>query len=63
MTWLEKSVQERDEIMRQYISEGEQAYMDKGQLSHCPYGLHSQQAIWWKRGFMNAQLGAKIGQT
>lgn len=56
------SVTERDEVVRSTIAEGERAYMDEGNITHCPYPLHGQQAEWWKRGFMNAEIGTKLCQ-
>lgn len=58
--WLEMSVTERDQAMRDIIKQGEDAFLRSGTIKDHSYKSESQQAIWWRRGFMNANLGSKI---
>lgn len=58
MNWHEMTCGERDELMRQYLSEGQQSFTSGGNISECPYREDKQEAIWWRRGFGNAMLGA-----
>lgn len=58
--WHLLSVHERDKITREYIAQGEAAYVAGGKLAECPYRADKQEAIWWRRGFGNAVMGAQI---
>lgn len=60
MSWHELTVSQRDEIIRDHISQGEQAFLDNKEIHDCPHRSDKQEAIWWRRGFGNARLGALL---
>ena len=60
MSWHELTCGQRDEIMRQYLTEGESAFRDGKDVADCPHRSDKQEAIWWRRGFGNARLGAVL---
>lgn len=60
MNWHELTCGERDALMRGYLIEGEKAYSDYKQITDCPYREDKQEAVWWRRGFGNARLGALL---
>lgn len=62
--WHSLTVLERDAMIREYAAEGEAAYLDGNTMADCPHRPRtSQQAIWWMRGFANAQQGSIIASA
>jgi ribosome modulation factor len=61
--WHEMTVSERDALMRQFTLEGERAALADDNIKNCPYRSSDQRAIWWRRGFGNAKLGAQLAAS
>lgn len=61
--WFDLSVAERDDIVRQGMINGELAYTEGHTIDDCPYPRMSQEATWWRRGFMNAKTGYEISNA
>lgn len=59
--WSDMTVHQRDELMRRYMAEGEDAFTKCSGVAQCPHKNDSQEATWWRRGFGNAKLGSLIG--
>lgn len=62
--WHSLSLIERDAMIREYTAEGEAAWLSGDSMADCPHKpCTSQQAIWWMRGFANAQQGSIIASA
>ncbi len=59
-SWHELTCGERDALMRGYLIEGEDAFKSGRTVDDCPHRADKQEAVWWRRGFGNARLGASI---
>lgn len=59
--WHSLTPAERDQVIMGYKSEGEKTFLHGGTLDECPHRDDSAFAEWWRRGFMNAELGTKLG--
>lgn len=60
MNWHEMTCAERDEVMRSYLMEGEDAFKSGRAIEDCPHRSDRQEAIWWRRGWGNARLGSLL---
>ncbi len=63
-TWPEMTGPERDAVMLRFKREGSEAFTSGKKVEDCPYkGETNQSGIWWRRGFMNARMGATIAKA